>query len=108
LNLGLSQSQVARGLGVRKETLQQWEYGAFEPTVSCVPRVIEFLAHDPRPEPTSWREWLVWYRVSRGLSQAAMARELGVAAKTLCLWETGKQKPKGESVAKLSKFRERR
>ena len=105
LDLGLSQREVARRIGVRRESVQQWELGDFQPTVSCLPEVIQFLGYDPRPEPTSWPEWLVWYRVGRGLSQIAMAGKLDVASRTLGLWETGKRKPTNENLARLSALR---
>ena len=103
LDLGLTQAEAARRIGVDKQAIKLWELGRFEPTVSCLPAVIEFLGGvDPRPEPTTWPEWLVWYRAGRGLSQQAMARELGVAARTLWSWETGKSTPMDENLAKLS------
>jgi transcriptional regulator with XRE-family HTH domain len=101
----LSQREVARKTGVRRESVQQWELGYFQPRVSCLPNVIEFLGYDPRPEPTTWPEWLVWYRESRGLSQEVMAEQLGVAPRTLGLWETGRRKPTIENLAKLSALR---
>ena len=104
LDLGLSQSETACRLGVKKDAVQFWERGRFAPTVSCLPRVIRFLGYDPRPEPVSLPEWLVWYRAGRGLSQATMARRLGVASRTLCLWETGQRRPTGENLVKLSEL----
>jgi len=104
MDLGLSQRQAARQIGVRRETLQQWEDGEFDPTVSCLPKVLRFLGRDPRPEPDSLPEWLVWYRAGRGLSQEAMAREIGVSPRTLWLWETGKRRPMGENLVKLSEL----
>ena len=94
-------------MGVNKRAIHDWESGRFGPTVSCLPAVIEFLGGvDPRPEPTTWPEWLVWYRAGRGLSQQAMARGLGLAPRTLWLWETGKRRPTAENLAKISVFRE--
>ena len=106
LDLGLSQREAARRIGVSKKAIQNWESGRFEPTVSCLPALMEFLGSaDARREPTTWPEWLIWYRAGFGLSQVAMARELGVAPRTLWLWETGKSGPTGENLTKLSALR---
>ncbi len=60
LDLGLSQREAARRIGVSKKAIQNWEFGLFEPTVSCAPRVIEFLGGiDPRAEPASLSDWSV-------------------------------------------------
>lgn len=106
LDLGLSQREVARRIGVRRESVQQWELGYFRPTVSCLPGIIRFLGYDPRPEPAAWPEWLVWYRAGHGLSQEVMAEQLAVAARTLGLWETAKRKPTKENLAKLTDLRD--
>jgi DNA-binding transcriptional regulator YiaG len=95
LDLGLTQNEAACQIGVRRETLQHWEFGRHESTVSCLSRVIQFLGYDPRPMPTSLPERLVWYRRGLGLSQAAMAREFGIAPRTLWGWETGRREPQG-------------
>lgn len=39
-----------------------------------------------------------------GLSQEALAKEIGVAANTISRWETGSYKPSVEDLEKLSKF----
>ena len=105
LDLGLSQMETARRIGVNKRAILDWELGRFEPTVSCLPAVIEFLGGDPRPEPSSWPEWLVWHRAGRGLSQVSMARQLGVAPRTLWLWETGEGRPTGKNLARVRALR---
>ena len=93
LDLGLTQEEAARRVGVNKRAVIDWESGRFEPTVSCMPKIIKFLGYDPRPEPGHWQEWLVWYRVGRGLSQRAMAGKLGIAPRTLWSWEARQAKP---------------
>ena len=98
LDLGLSQQEAARRIGVNKSAIQGWESGRFEPTVSCLPAVIEFLGGtDPRPQPSSWPEWLKWFRGSRGLSQQAMARQVDVSPRALWSWETRTSLPKDDT-----------
>ena len=106
LDLGLSQREAARRIGVNKRAIQDWELGRFEPTVSCLPKVIEFLGGiDPRPEPTSLSEWLVWYRAGQGLSQKAMARQLEVTSRAVWNWETGAGRPTGKNLARVRALR---
>ena len=105
LDLELSQGEAAHRIGVNKRAIADWELGRFKPTVSSLPAIIEFLGGaDPRPEPASLPQWLVWYRGGRGLSQEAMAKHLGVAPRTLWLWETGKARPGNDSTADLRRL----
>lgn len=43
-------------------------------------------------------------RIARGLSRAALAKTIGVSAKTIASWESGKTIPNGEKIICLSKF----
>lgn len=42
------------------------------------------------------------YRTSRGLTQNALAKELGVASNTVSRWEIGKRKVDGDLVPMIS------
>ena len=91
LDLGLSQREVADRLDVDKLTVQHWELGHFEPTVSVLPAVIRFLGYDPRPAPINTAQWIRWHRTGRGLSQKGLAQKLGTDQRSVWLWETGRQ-----------------
>jgi DNA-binding transcriptional regulator YiaG len=108
MDLGLTQRGAAERMGVSKRAVVDWEMRRFAPTVSCVPAVIRFLGHDPRPEPTFWPDWLAWYRGGQGLSQNELALQLGVSSRTLWLWETGRSKPAGRNLTKLCALRDKR
>lgn len=43
-------------------------------------------------------------RVNAGITQADAAKKLGIGAKTLCLYESGKRKPKWDIVIAMSKL----
>ncbi len=43
-------------------------------------------------------------RESKGLTQTALSRELGVTANTISRWESGTYKPKLEDLEKLARF----
>jgi putative transcriptional regulator len=44
----LLQSEVAKLLGVSRNSVQNWEHGVHEPTTGVVPKIVEFLGYDPR------------------------------------------------------------
>ncbi len=59
------------------------------------------------PEP--WTpERIAALRASLGLSQAAMAGELGVRQQTVSEWETGRYLPRGASARMLQRLAEER
>lgn len=43
-------------------------------------------------------------RESRGLSQQDLAQALGVDQSTVCLWETGKTKPRAKLLPKVARL----
>jgi DNA-binding transcriptional regulator YiaG len=47
LKLGISQAALAKRLNVRVENIQNWEHSRTIPTICYLPRIIEFLGHDP-------------------------------------------------------------
>ena len=93
LRLKQSRVQAAAEIGVDVETLGGWERNQHNPTVRCYPGIIAFLGYALyRPvqglpaKLTQWREGL-------GLSQAELAKEMGVNEATLASWERGGHKP---------------
>ena len=42
---------LARRMGVHAEAIKNWGRGVPEPTVRPLPRLMEFPAYDPQPEP---------------------------------------------------------
>jgi transcriptional regulator with XRE-family HTH domain len=89
LDLGLEQAEAATRLGVHIETLKNWESGRLQPTVPVVPRIIEFLGHNPLPRPATFPEFLAYHRKRLGLHQGGLAKLIGVNANTVWRWETG-------------------
>ena len=43
-------------------------------------------------------------RKSRGLSQSALAKEIGVSQQVFVWWENGKHEPKASYIAELANF----
>jgi DNA-binding XRE family transcriptional regulator len=53
LQSGLSQVELAEQVGIRVETVQNWEHGRSIPAICYLPRIIEFLGYDPME---SWKK----------------------------------------------------
>lgn len=44
------------------------------------------------------------HRVERGLTQAALAKKVGVSVRTVQKWETGAQRPKNSNLLRLARI----
>lgn len=49
-------------------------------------------------------ERLIQLRKERGLSQATVAKDLGVSLGIICYWETNKSDPTASNIAKLARY----
>jgi DNA-binding transcriptional regulator YiaG len=47
LELGISQMELARKVGVHAETIANWEHRCSIPDIGSLPRIIKFLGYDP-------------------------------------------------------------
>ena len=104
LDLGLTRGEAAHQIGVDKDTLLRWESGAFRPTVRRLPKVLEFLGYDPSGGNRSFAQRLVSSRRRLGVSQAALARMLGVASRTVWRWEAQGVLPSPPLKARLEEM----
>lgn len=95
LDLGLQWKQVAEQIGTDDSCVAYWRTGQTKPGLRLWPGVIRFLGYDPRPEPVTIGERLVWQREGFGLSQKEMASQLRVDPSTLAKWERGERSPAG-------------
>ena len=93
MEIGLLQSQLAQHLGVRTDTLRNWEWNRTLPTLRYHPRVLEFLGYDPAPnEPKSLGERLLKYRRDQGFTQRDLACQIGIDPTTLSRLERNRGK----------------
>ena len=107
LDLGLYQKDVARQLGVKTETVTNWEKNYTSRQLYLIPRIIAFLGYDPFEDDSdslSLGQRVVRTRQRRGMTQKDLARQLRVDPGTLALWEYGRRLPMPEIRAKLEKF----
>ena len=105
LELDLYQAQVASILGVDESTVTNWEKNKTNPTLRCIPEIVEFLGYAPETESeTTKGQKMVQYRKLRGINQETMARQLGIDPATLGRWERDESKPVGKLLRKVESF----
>lgn len=81
---------MAKQLGISEDTVRLWERNRNSPRIGSIPKIVEFLGYFPAIADQTLGEKLRIYRKTRGLTQKAFARILGVDPSTLGKWEKGK------------------
>ena len=74
LDLGLRQRDVAKQIGVNKDTICNWETNRTVPEVCLIPHIIDFLGYVPYDATWSFGERLRAIRSALGMSQEQMGR----------------------------------
>jgi transcriptional regulator with XRE-family HTH domain len=88
LTLKLYQREVAERLGVDEFTVLNWEKGkTYEPHVSDIPAIMDFLGYNPFPKPITLSERLLAARRIKGWTMREAARSLGIDESTWRHWE---------------------
>ncbi len=107
LDLKLTQKQVAEKLGVDEATVWNWETGKIEPLVRQIPTIISFLGYDPFGfNGRSLADELRRYRVTHGLTQKELARQIGIDPATLSRLENDIGKSLAPVTRKVVTFME--
>jgi transcriptional regulator with XRE-family HTH domain len=78
LDRRVPQRQVAAAIGCSQASLVSWEMGHRAPQARFLPGILRFLGYDQRPEPATFGRQLRAEREAEGLSEAALARRLGL------------------------------
>jgi len=92
LELGLSQSQVAKIFNTDSDLVYMWEKNLVKPTVKRFPQVIDFLGYFPFDiNQDSIGGKIKKYRYAHGLSQEKMANFLDIDECTVSNYESGKR-----------------
>jgi len=102
LDLELLQAEVADGIGVATDTIANWELNNSQPNIREIPKAIDFLGYDPRPEPQTWGEELFQIRSRLGKTAREVSIEIGVDQTTYARWERDKKLPWGICLEKLN------
>jgi transcriptional regulator with XRE-family HTH domain len=101
LDLGLTQTEVARQLNVHATTVQYWETNRVAPDLRSIPRIIRFLTYVPYKPGQTFSERLRASRKARGVSQKELANILEVDPGTLARWEAGRSRPSKKHIQRL-------
>lgn len=101
LDLGLLQREVAATLGVRVDTIRNWEVGRNAPAQWQWPGVIRFLGYVPFSTNGTSQHRLKVYRQIHGLSQKRFAAQFGVDPSTVLNWERGRNRPSRAHWARM-------
>lgn len=89
LDRGMEQKAAAQAIGCDPGTLINWEKGRVAPDARFWPAILRYLGYDPRPAPETLGGRIRAAREAAGLSEEALARQLGLDPGTLAAWERG-------------------
>ena len=90
LELGLTQKEAGKQLGVTLFTVINWECSFRIPAIRHRPAIRQFLGYDPeQPAPKTIAERLRAKRQELGWSQKEAAERIGVDPSTWSAWEIG-------------------
>lgn len=82
------QSDVAKLLGVDKNSLQNWERGIYQPLPRFYPATIRFLEYVPFTHDGTVGGRTRWLRMCAGWTQEELAAAVGCEESTVWPWET--------------------
>jgi len=98
LDLNLFQKDVAKLIGVKEESIYNWENNRSNPKIYLLPKIIEYLGYIPfELLKESIGDKIIVYRKKHGLSQRKLAKLLSVDQTTIRDWERNKHKPNKKS-----------
>jgi transcriptional regulator with XRE-family HTH domain len=94
LDLKLTKRQLSLKFNVSDVTIYLWEKNRVKPSLTQIPKIIEFLGRDPFSKTAeNIGDKIREYRRVRGLTQKKLAAQLGVDQTTLAGWESGEHRP---------------
>jgi transcriptional regulator with XRE-family HTH domain len=102
IDLGFTKVQLSSKFHVDDTTIYLWEHNRVQPSLTQIPKIIEFLGKNPFESISeNLGDKLRSYRQLRGLSQKKLSEMLGVDQSTLASWERGIHQPIGRLIEKL-------
>ena len=92
LEQNLFQKDVAHIIGVEETSIYNWEKNLSKPSITYVPKIIEFLGYIPfQLNDLPFGDQIKLYRKLRGISQKYLAKEIDIDPTTLAKWEANKR-----------------
>lgn len=88
IELGLTQFQVARQLGLGLQTISHWELEDNVPNISKYPAIINFLGYYPFTTDETEGGKIVRYRYENGISQKRFARMMKTSVAVVKMLES--------------------
>lgn len=105
LDLKIFQKEAAKKIGVDETTIWFWENNRVEPSISYIPKILEFLGYIPfKAKHDSLGEKIIAFRRIHGLSQKKLASLIGIDSTTIGSWERDEHKPIKTHLSKLTLF----
>lgn len=102
VELNLFQKDVAHILGVKKESIYNWENNHNSPKIYLLPKIIEFLGYVPfELQNKTLGDKLIVYRKKHGLNQRKFADLLCVNKTTIRDWESNKHRPSNKLLKRI-------
>lgn len=108
---GISQKELAQKTGLSIGSIQGYEQGRYNPKLEAIAKIADALETEPdnfcdvllqHSENVSIGGKIKAVRLQKGVSQAALAKCLGVSTAMICQYEIGKRKPKMETLSKIA------
>lgn len=105
LDLKIFQKDVAKKIGIVESTIWLWENNRVEPSISFIPKIIDFLGYIPfETEQSCLGKKIITFRRIHGLSQKKLAALIGIDSTTIGSWERCENKPTKQLLDKLISF----
>ena len=106
-DLGMTQAQLARRIGVDPGVVNSWETRGARPSVASLARLTSALGlavPDLYQSDSDAVGTLIDLRVRAGLSQREFARQLGLSQTTISRWERGLARPTWDEITSYAKI----
>jgi transcriptional regulator with XRE-family HTH domain len=105
LDLKLTKRQLSLRFNVSDVTTYLWERNKVKPSLTQIPKIIEFLGYNPYETPfKSLGEKIMSFRRIHGLSRKKLAMLVGIDHSTIKSWERGEHSPREKTLNKLMFF----
>lgn len=83
LDRDLSQTEVAKKLGITSDSLVNWELGHTEPHIRFWPKILQYLGYYPFPDEGTLQYKITRYRRYHGIQKSELARRIGLDPATI-------------------------